>query len=151
MQQDIDTMKEVVEGHGAEIAALKSKLAAALGGEAGDTHKHTQIIQPGQMEDSGKGLCDEIKALQRRNKEIQAEVTAMREEMNARLQYTGQKRSRSDEDDEAGGHPQKKAKIVRGEVGEAGDMQGSRGPVAETGETWVPSRLREGRKTTAHF
>lgn len=151
MQQDIDTMKEVVEGHGAEIAALKSKLAAALDGDAGDTPQRIQILQPGQIDDYDKNLRGEIEALQRRNEKIQAEVAVMREKMNALLQDAGRKRSRSDEDDEAGGGPQKKSKKAGEELDEAGDMEGSRGPGAETGETRVPSRLREGRKTTAYF
>ncbi|KXH37376.1 hypothetical protein CSIM01_06144 [Colletotrichum simmondsii] len=146
MQQDIDTLREVAEGQGAEIAELKSKLAAALSRQAGSTDEHTGDVQLGRMEGDDKTARDEIKALQHGYEEMKAEIAAMKEQMSE----TGRKRFRSDENDEAEGGPQKKAKgPIADETGEGNREQGPK-PKAEE-KTWLSTRLREGRKTTAYY
>ncbi|EXF82385.1 hypothetical protein CFIO01_01845 [Colletotrichum fioriniae PJ7] len=149
MQQDIDTMRQVTEGQGAEIAELKSKLAAALSRQAGSADEHTGDIQLGRMEDCYKIARDEIQALQHGHEEMKAEMAAMKEQMSARFEDTGRKRIRSDEADETEGGPQKKAKgLGSGETGGGSQDQGSK---PKTEATWSPTRLREGRKTTAYY
>ncbi|KAK1621739.1 hypothetical protein BDP81DRAFT_400899 [Colletotrichum phormii] len=115
MQQGIETMREVAESHSAEIAELKSKPAAALARGIGGPDERTGDIQPGGMEGHEKIGRDEIRALQRSNDEIKAEMAAMKEQMNAQIEDTGRRRSHSNDDDEAGGGPQKRAKELERE------------------------------------